>query len=82
MSKLDEKARMLNLSTESKRSIRYHPEQCTSWVFQESSPSLQSRFDSHENSGVRDMNLDSPEENFGQIIEMNDEVFDEMFYKK
>ena len=28
------------------------------------------------------MDLDSPEEIFGQIIEMNDEVFDEMFEKK
>ena len=25
------------------------------------------------------MDLDSPEDIFGQIIEMNDEVFDEMF---
>ena len=80
VSKLDEKSRKLSLSTESKRSIR-DPEQCTSWVFQESSSS-QSRFGSQEDSGVRDMDLDSPEDIFGPIIEMNDEVFDEMFEKR
>ena len=84
VSKLDEKARKFSLSTESKRSVR-DPEQCTSWVFKESTPSqscFQSRFGSHEDSGVRDMDIDSPEDIFGPIIEMNDEVFDDMFEKK
>ena len=80
--------RMLSSSSEL-RSPR-NPEASSSWVFTGAGAvsSIKEHFSpikdgGHEDSGVRDMDLDEKgEEIFGPIMEINDEVFDDMFDAK
>jgi len=87
--KSNEDFRNSSISSFSSRKNSRSTEQSASWVFQESSTSptladnTQTYFRSEGDSGIiKDVEMESPDDIFGPIVEMNDEVFDDIFDNK
>jgi len=88
--KSNEDFRKSSISSFSGRKNSRSTEQSASWVFQESSifpnqadHATQTYFRSEGDSGIiKDVEMESPDEIFGPIVEMNDEVFDDIFDNK